>query len=479
MPDSNHSALRQTCNRCRELKVRCQSRYAITSKDRQHDPDKSLGPGVLAPCLRCARAGANCIYGSKQRSGRPRVYPKPSSPRPSASPPTSSARVYNPDFENAVWTLSPQEVLSPQSWLSQQKPLDPVATLINEQQIPSLFDNSVDDESIALENDDCLIYPEYFMDSTTTGTCLLPDSSGPIATPADSQLVQEEQQRPDQPCLIGDSSDPTVKNMRSLMDLNLRIYLLQHQAERTFNPSQQECSDVADVAQSFLGIITDRTQAASFRHRSHSCDITLHPSMSPPLSPGSDSLPRTNVDYNSKSTNNRQKYYEGKSHGMDAGTMLIIYSCYQRLLDLFIQICTSIQAQIQKESISCSASFTQAVMATELVSHLTRRIDRGLSQLLKQETRQPASSSRNRMPSLWPGEITDSALDAFSDFDNCYFESRNVIRARGDRDRYVAGRGALGIHGLRAVEHAIARNHRDLRAHIDLLKHSIEHSDRI
>lgn len=51
--------LRQTCNRCRDLKVRCQSRYSVIA------PNDEDSLASCQPCLRCSRTGANCTFSCK------------------------------------------------------------------------------------------------------------------------------------------------------------------------------------------------------------------------------------------------------------------------------------------------------------------------------------------------------------------------------------------------------------------------------
>ncbi|KAH9908268.1 hypothetical protein F4778DRAFT_342269 [Xylariomycetidae sp. FL2044] len=62
--------LRNTCDRCRELKVRCAK--AENSPTTTRTPQSFSFP----PCIRCIRAGTACLFSPKQPSGRPVARPE-------------------------------------------------------------------------------------------------------------------------------------------------------------------------------------------------------------------------------------------------------------------------------------------------------------------------------------------------------------------------------------------------------------------
>ena len=292
--------------------------------------------------------------------------------------------------------------------------------------------------------------------------------------------------------LFGDAEE-VVADMSELMGLNLRIYQLQVQAG-TSPPTLGHCDEMASIARTFLGILD----------RIVECSRAVPPPTSKPLPTPlcpPEARPRHQAE-NLESSLRRQSInqsiyaddHESVYDIVDPGTFLLIFACYQRLIELFKHVCLSIHAHMEEDSADPQSSTAQVAMTTELISHLLGRLDRGLQRLTLINRRTPSTSTaspclsppivaslplsdgaRSSISSTW--SIADSSCpvsydDLFSN--NLHINSQGVtVLDPAPPSPYLSC-----FPGVGSVIDAMARRQAALHAHIGIIKHVIQESDK-
>ncbi|KAK3318100.1 hypothetical protein B0H66DRAFT_225379 [Apodospora peruviana] len=495
--------LRETCNRCRELKVRCRANFSgtIGGTGSGTGPRGAHGPSpdrTVTACLRCSRAGAVCTYGPKQRSGRPRapsVRAPASNNNSSSSCQKSSAHrssVHKPPSGPPSPAISPHNQAFPSSISSGQRSLhsssfDWTHILSPPDLLPENFSGGLDSDGITALLDGRRPSGSV-ADTMTTASGHDPSSPPPVwdmdpSCDITAQLPSKEEY----PSHRG-SEDDMVKDISELMSLNVRIYQLQVQIGTT-PPMLALCDDIASITRSFLGILEHMVE----KSRESSCHLSNHVDNSAFPSELSGVPSRHQADDRLEPSLRRQlievTVYANDNFGstcdtVDASTFLLILACYQRLVDLFKDVCLSIHTNLQEHEDGGSelqtSTTAQVVMTTELISHLLERLDRGLQRLTATNplTLSPstAASSSSRpsivaaphtLPSAFDTSAGTSELGIWSATDSD--GARHTLRLNTSTSFLGAG----------VAVDAMTRRQAALREHIGIIKHSIQESDRV
>jgi hypothetical protein len=271
--------------------------------------------------------------------------------------------------------------------------------------------------------------------------------------------------------------DGTVRTIEELSDLNLRIY-----KATTTSPMRVSCDDMIEMAGSLLRILTIAVDAAK-----KSCAMDQPARTPDSLSYRRDSHPRRHSSESS--------IYASDTHMAlmpDTGTVLMIFSCYQRLLDFLKQICLKLHLSLSNYrpertarpgsvcNDECERDFStaQVVMTSELISHLLGRLHRGLHQLMM-------AFSFDAQPPLSP-EVTSISfpLSPQSSSEPAVLPS-GCPTCSGSFDDGRGARSMAGMkfnscfQGAKSVIETMAQTQSALYAHIELIRRSIEESDGI
>ncbi|KAL4968125.1 Zn(II)2Cys6 transcription factor domain-containing protein [Aspergillus stella-maris] len=362
---------RQSCDRCRQQKVRCIRDEAQSQAHAQRGssyPDHA----PLTSCERCLKAGADCVYSLKQRSTRHAAQP-------------SLHRSNNPSHDHTWFdqglnvTDFNKPISTPFPGLESVNPWDAsLQSLLT----PSTFFNPL---SAASDLAPVTIQPEnYFPQSTTRSQ---PESS--------DSLIDEYDDDDDD-----DDNDNDTDNDRAtstslfsqLTSLSKRTRKAKRRLTRPdqipLTVSSPEVNEALESTNALLRIMNNIAAPIT------QCDITL--------------------DTN-RSTS-------------DQGLAFLALACHQQLVALFRAICDAVRRWLQHRddecrnrqrsnsgsSSSCSSdigpsSVAQFIMVLQLLIHLINRMDRSL----------PASRVQNQHnPSLmWPSEEDISSSSSHSHCD--------------------------------------------------------------
>ncbi|KAI1392621.1 uncharacterized protein F4822DRAFT_134231 [Hypoxylon trugodes] len=364
--------LRQTCDRCRELKVRC----------KRSSPSNILEDDSLTCCIRCTRAGANCTYSPQQRSGRP---PLPRNGRPFSSP--SARRKHRQSIQtNVTPPLTASSDAHSEVFPQSNEPLGLEQSLISLQPLitPEHSEAPAVGVNNGIELDDAFSSAfdtgdqDAFFDLTLGGddsSNFNYDGGKRFSTSAPDLLVQP----PDESV-----SDPTETSIRELADLDLRIYRAGRDlCNRSTSSSARSPppEELIDFTRTLLRIL-NRVVASTKDQGQLPLDFS----------------PSDLGDQSRRSSTSSSFYLDGPStvrDTTDTSTALTVLACYQRLLDLFQGVCHVIHPHLgprppepginidEKDGRrgSAQAPNAQVVMLVELMTHLLDRLDRGQYQL--------------------------------------------------------------------------------------------------
>ncbi|KAJ3565667.1 hypothetical protein NPX13_g7418 [Xylaria arbuscula] len=458
---------RQTCDRCRQLKVRCKGVAPDSTLDTQSVAVSSCTAGLS--CSRCVRAGANCTYSSKQRSGRPRVdknQRRSSSSSVAILTALTPASTTNDSPEPFSWTSTSQESLSPSQQLFQANNPELAQFLIVDRPQCLGADSSSsavsDAENIFHQGTDISnqIFDEIIPD-------LVSECGEPVQTLPQLQL-------PDIGLEADIIDDSVIRNTTELAELNNRIYHLQLQSQISEFPQARLCDDMTNVTDSLVEIIARLLERRNQRTAENCRQLSAIPDILMP--PGATShTTRDNVDYVHRRQSIRMSIYpDDDTDDIDISTVLLIMASYQRLCEFFKQTTLSMHAYIQTNGTSLS-SRGQMVMTAELITYLIGRLDRVLSQLLTRR-------SLVKVTPMTPGVACQCHGMIDSDHLNSLRNGGRLHNARvrdGVHNPDVPNRGlpVSCLPVLSLIEHRMYELRMALQAHIAMIKQAVQDSD--
>lgn len=447
---------RQSCDRCHGQKVRCVGVGAQGSAQFLPDDHEAVqNPGQASvPCARCKRAGVLCIYSPQLPPGRPTMRRRRSQRSRHHKRLQQGVQSYSPRFSSPSldsMSLDPF-VLWPTA------PSDPYA-----ENAATMHEGS---ESIALyapESSSALgALSPSFLDGNTPTWLLDP-------TPA---LTTSPEQEPRAEFDL----DEVEKTLEELTELSQRCYraarMVTKSGETTLSVSSSGVNEITNVTTSLIYITNRlvRGQDQQTRHFSHPSQ-TMNPLLELPLHPK-------------------------EVTSLDPGIVLMILSCYHRLLVAFGDICSSLCLQLNHCSLVMPeltphitppsslagtelspGSTPQAVMMVKLISYLLRRLDRGFVPL---GTRTDGkSSSLSHRPSFGP--LSSSSASRTESPQTCGDRYRSCRDDEGDWDNsQPRGEDSCSSSALaRSVVRAMQNHRLSLETQIQNIEHLIEKSENV
>ncbi|KAI0202904.1 hypothetical protein F4808DRAFT_468076 [Astrocystis sublimbata] len=473
--DAIRLPFRQTCNRCRQLKVRCKALASDSGLDTESAAE-SRYPGGLA-CSRCVRAGAICTYSSKQRSGRPRVDKSQRRSSPSSvamlavlTPPSTA----NDTPEPFSWTSTSQDGISPSLQLFEANDVE-MAQFLNVDEHQCL---GADGTSSTLSDNEKLLYHDaefsnQIFDETIPG--LMSECAEPVQALPDAKL-------PKTGLDIEDIDDLVIKDTVELTELNKRIYRLQLRSQASEFPMAGLCDDMTSATHSLVEIMARLLQrpSAHTTHLRHQQDqVAAKPTISSTLDAPTTHTNKDNADHKLfRQTIRMSLYPDDDNDDIDFSTVLLMLACYQRLCDLFKQTSLSIHVYIQTNgtSLPCRG---QMVMTAELMTYLIGRLDRVLSQVT---TRRGEAMAASGARAFRPFHRT---MDSY-DFDSLLSGGRlrngcnpRIRDGNGIQTPDISDEGfpATCPQGLSLIVHEMHQFRMALQGHITMIKQAVRESD--
>ncbi|KAI6081402.1 hypothetical protein F4821DRAFT_27351 [Hypoxylon rubiginosum] len=432
MPDTT-SPLRQSCDRCRELKVRCKPSPTISILQ--------TGANGLPLCVRCARAGADCTYSPQQRTGRPHL------PRQRPRQPSTPARQNQTSL--GITTLGRSEPVIDFS------PDVPNETLL--QTLFSLeangFGQSASEEVTHLNELSPGGSPDMFPE-------LMRNDNQP-------QLQQYSggfsAVLPDPPISALESApDPLEKDTLDLAALNIRIYkmtrAMSDQDGIIASAKKPPTDEMIDIIRCVLQVL-DRIVARTADGR----DAQLR------LSP--DSL-QSELEHNlNMHAIDPPKYLSSTTtlgSALDTGIVFMVLACHQRILDMFKNICLSLHRHI------CSSTGTSSGQGYSTET----RSNRGLYQLAlamgalndTADPLGPSTSLQNSLAETCEGSHTITPSRQSTE----KFEGSHTISQASDQEENNSC-----LYAAKSVTGIVQQKQAALNMHLQLLKRSIRQSDGI
>ncbi|KAI0434045.1 hypothetical protein F5Y09DRAFT_20190 [Xylaria sp. FL1042] len=375
MPSDVMMPLRQTCDRCRELKVRCKRGTAQA-------PSADGNTAALSrPCARCSRVGVMCKYSRKtllyikalvakssnttkarHRSGRhaqqgvqdeTEKHTSNDFYLPSTSYSLSANQTHDIDWS---WTYElatldcPQEMVAGNTALGCPQALDMAYTVPAEN-----MRDLVGERAKA---------PDLFADRKERSKAS--DTTITVA-PTNEHWNHHDRKA-------------TEASTHDVFDLNARTARML-QSMTSEPTSDMECpsnDEMIDVASCLLKIIERLCQQ-------------IHRVQSPP----DGSSPLTQVSVNSRDSGTGQR---SVAQSLDLSTAMLTLACHQRIVELFGYVCSSISSKVhndhplpalsQKPTGATALSpevgtmsNAQRFMTLELLTYLLHKLDRGQAQL--------------------------------------------------------------------------------------------------
>lgn len=307
-----------------------------------------------------------------------------------------------------------------------------------------------------------------------------------------TSVAPEEPLRQQKP--HSEADDVVVKDMNELMELNLRIYHLQTQAGIA-PPTPGLCDDITSVTRSLLRKMEqagESTRGSPHQHRYGEHQFPSHQSSG---GPSHHQTRRLDTQIRRQAIGLSmypEDSYDSVGGGVDAGVFLHILACYQRIFDLFKHVCLSIHTHIEDNTALQSSSAAQVVMGTELISHLSGRLSRGLHQLTSRMVA-PTAASRSgaassspscapmrtaQFPILSVASTPVSSMWSSPDGRNSPVSSSETPSNTGSRSCGTRHNGSF-FQDVASVIESMGKKQAALCAHIVVIKHSIQESDKI
>ncbi|KAI1113473.1 hypothetical protein F5Y14DRAFT_417838 [Nemania sp. NC0429] len=398
MPSDLIMPLRQTCDRCRELKVRCKRGSG------EGAPADGTAAISSRPCVRCSRVGIICTYSPRRRSGRHAqwgVQDETQKHTPYAPSANQSIDVHDVDWS---WTygltgLDCSPELAGNTTLGCPLELDVAQTGPPESARESADERAKPPLSFARGKERSEV-----SDTTTS------------VAPTNGHWNHDGKPRDASTCDILDLNVRTARMLQSMA------------SERTYGaecPSNDEMIDVASCLLKFIERLCRQISCVS-------CADSTHRVQSPP--DGSSPLTQDSVAIRDSGTDQRPV-----AQSPDLSTVMLTLACHQRIVELFGYVCSMISSKIHDDhslpalSPEPTSATTlspgvgtipnaQRVMTLELLNYLLHKLDRGQAQLADalRPTRSvgsvcsstPSAESYATAISASPSEETYSGTDA-------------------------------------------------------------------
>lgn len=311
-----------------------------------------------------------------------------------------------------------------------------------------------------------------------SGTYFYPNRQAYIVEPNKSSL--HEIGRPT-------SEADIVRQTDDLARLSLRIYQLQLVAGSAL-PSPLLCDDITSVTRCLLMSLGDAPTGAR--------EINKHHTTSDSAPPASSFANGQWSDIRARRQSIESLVYQDEAsypaiREIDPAVTFLVLACYQRLLNLFQHICVSIHVHVDHVG-SPEFSTTQIIMTTELINHLLERLDRDLKRIFEYS---PASDNHGSISCPHVSKLSFasnvSAGATFSDvwprvnFDEFYGTSFDVSLSQHRNVSPASKLVASGpqqnsrLQSLAAVVDSMTRKQSAIHAHIGVIRHMIQASERI
>ncbi|KAL4995409.1 hypothetical protein BDV10DRAFT_134039 [Aspergillus recurvatus] len=409
-------SLRRSCDRCHEQKVRC----IRSSADLEE---------ATAPCMRCRKAGAVCLYSPQLRAGRP------------------------PACKRARQTTTVPDSHLPAS--SSQPDDDPFS--------PSAFFTGLDSELAFEEN------------------------PIPLLAPAQSQSqedAREHQSAGPAPTTTTSSIDPVDSELKELGELARRIYRSAHAFSSDILPGAHPLS----ISSPAIHELSDAAFAL-IRRIARLCPALSSSCMPgwPPGAPLSPSWEDSQISWLACSHPPNDDPSSRLPSSLDTGLVLMVLACHQRLMSAFENVTLSvthhllgpaamnttshthpslllhlhIPAHLRRSSdwltsggyngrLLSPLQSTQALLIVELLDHLLDHLDGAFRPLL------PDDKAANSMPE--PSSTQDTTLPS-----PCCPTGRNNFSVTMEQV-------SLCVETARAVLDTMQQRHGQLRAQLNELR---------
>ncbi|KAF2973172.1 hypothetical protein GQX73_g435 [Xylaria multiplex] len=348
--------LRQTCDRCRELKVRCKRGSAQAAST---DVNVVLSP----PCARCFRIGVVCKYSPRHRSGR--HAQRGGQDEIEKHAPSDIQRLATPFSFPTDQIMHTQDI--DWSWSQEFMPLGCTSE-------PSGGDTrpAVNMSEYAGEKGNMSIS--------------LPDGNECNQVPNDSINVAPANANPTQDSTARESSALDV------FDLNTRTFrMLQSmtigRASDVQYPSNDEMINVASCLLKIIEQLCHQINNTDSGYQGHS--------------PSDSSSPLTQVSLDTGDTGDLGVAQHSAAQSLDLSTAIMTLACHQRIIDLFKSICSRISRRTHNDSTPTGSfsketdatiqsrevatvcfSNAQRFMTLELLTYLLNKLDRGQAQFI-------------------------------------------------------------------------------------------------
>ncbi|WYZ38316.1 hypothetical protein EsH8_III_000230 [Colletotrichum jinshuiense] len=355
--------LRQTCDRCRYLKVRCE-------KD-------SRSPSTR--CVRCARADARCIHNRRRRSGRP-----------STNNPLQTNTAFRDAQSNSGSSLSLDFCNDAplQKWPTRTSTCPEGQALLE----PSndLFWPDVRSMASFQAMDQLMEYGEDIREATSFEPNATLEEHG-LGFLAD-QAPPSESPRPENNS--SSTRDATETDMRELTELSVRAY-------RVIIDAQAPCRDeLFSMTQSVLKVLA--RIAATVRQQQQQ--------------PNEVSMPT------SSNEDQQQDLQVVVDHGPRTSISLVLQavSVCEQIYSAFVHACSALHSELEPHAQTSSSSGNEddhrmadarAVMTVELINYLFEKLNRAQRQLLATALIADDATSSSSPDSLSPeGSITSLSI---------------------------------------------------------------------
>ncbi|KAK0716881.1 hypothetical protein B0T26DRAFT_751026 [Lasiosphaeria miniovina] len=423
---------RQSCDRCHEQKVRCftDPNDSMFGPRGSVDSDAGLGGqhAPSSPCVRCKKAGAMCIYspGAENVEKLVRLIQVTN---------TSALPVAALDRRAMTPLLSPVAI-TPHGDHNSHNNTNGLERQhhhpVSEQWLMSSF--GVDGATFSNNMGQLSPY------SQPTSTPAVPFFSTPTTAPAADNVMPEYSWM---------YSDPSDTYPEELAEINLRI----HRAARTLPPmnrslpslSSPSVNEIFDAACSLINVVGRYTTTRSMslqKRPENALGIHVHPNQEganfeqPPMA--------MSIAVHS---------------AMDTSVCLVVLACYQGLLGVFEEICTSFlhytedshnptSPRTASASTFASSSTTQVVVMVNLISHLLNQLHRAVGSLagsLALPTARRLEQAAMSMPALSPtsswsdhSEIGDDVLNLPGEYEAPSFHFNGHDRQSDKRQKTTA-----------------------------------------
>lgn len=482
---TSSSVLRQTCDRCRKLKVRCQK-----------SPSKSNAQGDSpVTCARCSKAGSKCAFSGKYTTLlllwtlKGLTLESFSAPYRSGRPPTSRhGQVWSFTGAKATKHSPISSPLPPCLNSNTPSRVSPRSTSPSSQDSwpTPWFDFTLNSFENSFELDQFHPAAEFTPDflplewdapiglENVLDLAQEPCDASVENTASDSILSSCTKQRnagEDEP------SPQSIENdVKGLSDLNIHIHEMTSSA--TMSTSSEELTYVTcRMLMAFGKAIEVSTQMQRE-------DCTSQSSMSSDIAEG---LERRFIEADIHRV-------EGSSSSrfLDSGTFLMIFTSYHGLLNLFKQVFISIHKSLAQEDLASHEKRTghdhvvldeddfendclkaRAVMKTELINHLLGRVDRGFRQFIaalgsKNTAGSPKSTSHLHDLDLSPTS-PDRGLPPRTS--NSHFCTQSTLYRGGEPTEDVLMLPSVPVSlGASSLVESTARKQQLLYDHVEIIK---------